>query len=110
MPTQRVDPLGAEVRAVENGLQAWSNGDGTFRVRSVSRPGLWWVVELAAVRTEQGWRIKAGCTCEAGRARPGQFVTCMHSAAVCRSLERRGLATWQGGIWAPTDGLMRRAS
>lgn len=107
MPHQTIDPLGAEARAVEAGLRAWSNGDGTFRVRSSSRPSLWWTVEIAAVKTPEGWRLKTGCTCEAGRSRPGQYVACLHGACVARSLERRGLARWVGGLWEPDLELLR---
>lgn len=110
MATQRVDVLSAEVRAVENDLRAWSNGDGTFRVRSSSRPGLWWTVEIAAVKTTEGWRLKMGCTCEGGRSRPGSFVACLHGACVARSLERRGLAKWVGGLWEPDLDLLRGAA
>lgn len=109
MPTQRVDPLAAEARAVEFGLRAFPNGDGTFRVHSSSRPDLWWVVEIAAVKTPQGWRLKAACTCESGRSRPGQFIACLHGACVLRSLERRGLARWVGGLWSPSEQLMKGA-
>lgn len=111
MPTQdRVDPLGAEVRAVEAGLRAYSNGDGTFRVRSSTRPALWWTVEIGAWKSPQGWRLKFACTCEGGRSRPGEAVACLHSAAVGRSLERRGLARWVGGLWEPDLELMRGAA
>lgn len=109
MPTQRVDALQAEVRAVENGLRAFSNGDGTFRVQSVSRPGLWWTVEVGAWKSPVGWRLKMACTCEGGRSRPADALPCMHSAAVGRSLERRGLAKWAGGLWSPTEQLMKGA-
>lgn len=110
MAKQTVDTLAAETRAVEEGLQAWSNHDGTFRVRSVSRPGLWWVVEIAAWKTPDGWRLKMACTCEGGRSRPADALPCMHSAAVGRSLERRGLAKWVGGLWAPTPDLMGKVA
>lgn len=90
MPEQTINPLAAEARAVESGLRAWSNHDGTFRVHSSSRPDLWWVVEVAAVKTPEGWRLKLACTCEGGTSRPGQYLPCLHAACVCRSLERRG--------------------
>lgn len=107
MPRQdRVNPIAAEVRAIEEGLRAYPNGDGTFRVRSSSRPALWWTVEVAAWRSAKGWRIKFACTCEGGQARPSEATPCLHSACVGRSLERRGLAYWTEGLWAPSDDLM----
>jgi hypothetical protein len=107
MARQDISPLAAEARCVEAGLRACDNGDGTFRVRSSSRPDLWWTVSVAAVKTPQGWRLKMGCTCEGGRSRPGQFVACLHGACVARSLERRGLAKWAGGLWRPCPNLMK---
>lgn len=110
MPTQdRVNPLAAEARAVESGLRAHSNGDGTFRVQSTTRPGQWWTVEIGMWKSPLGWRLKFGCTCEGGTSRPAEALPCLHSAAVGRSLERRGLARWAGGLWEPTDKLRRAA-
>lgn len=99
----RVDPLGCEVRAVTEGLRAFHNGDGTFSVRSSSRPGIRWNVTVAMWLSEAGWRLTFGCDCEAGRSRPAEAVACLHSACVGRSLERRGLAKWVGGLWSPTE-------
>lgn len=110
MPRQTVDPLGAEARAVEAGLRAYSNGDGTFRVRSSSRPAQWWTVEVAAWNSPDGWRLKFGCSCEAGSTRPAEAVPCLHSAAVGRSLERRGFAKWVSGLWEPDLALLRGAA
>lgn len=110
MPNQdKVNPLASEVRAVENGLRAYPNGDGTFKVRSVSRPGIWWTVTVGAWKSAQGWRLKLSCTCEGGQARPSQAIPCHHAAAVGRSLERRGLARWVSGLWEPCTGLMKGA-
>lgn len=111
MPNQdKVNPLAAEVRSVEEGLRAYANGDGTFSVRSSTRPAIRWTVTVGAWKSTAGWRLKFSCSCEGGRARPSQGVPCLHSATVGRSLERRGLARWVGGLWAPTSELMGRAS
>jgi hypothetical protein len=109
MPTQRVNVLEAEVRSVENDLRARLEDDGRFTVRSVSRPGLRWTVRVGMVRLADGWRLKFSCECESGTARPSDFISCHHSAAVGRSLERRGLARWVGGLFEPTEKLRRSA-
>lgn len=111
MPTQRTNVLEAEVRAIEEGLTArYDPQTGTFRVRSSTRPGLRWTVSVGAVKLPEGWRLKLSCTCEAGRARPGEMIPCLHSAATARSLERRGLARWvPGGLWQPSSELVGAA-
>ena len=103
---QRVNTLGAEVRAVEEGLSARLRPDGTFAVRSSSRPGLTWTVTVGMVKSGR-WLLKFSCDCESGSARPSEFVSCLHAATVGRSLERRGLAKWRLGLWEPTDKLRR---
>lgn len=105
MVTNRVDPLGCEARAVEEGLTARSNGDGTFSVRSVSRPGVRWNVRIEAVRVGKRWCLRAVCACEGGRSRPSELCACQHGAAVLRSLERRRLAVWVEGVWEPAERL-----
>lgn len=108
MTKQTVNTLGAEVRAVEEGLTArYDAKTGTFRVRSSSRPGLRWTVTVGAVHSTKGWLLKLSCTCESGTARPGDLVPCLHAACTARSLERRGLARWVGGLWRPCPSLMR---
>lgn len=109
MATQTVDALSAECRALEEGLTARSNGDGTFSVRSSSRPGVTWMVSVGMVKMDERWLLKFTCSCEAGRARPSELVPCLHSAAVGRSLERRRLAVWFGGIWQASEKLRRAA-
>lgn len=109
---QTIDPLAAEARAIEAGLQARSNGDGTFRVRSSSRD-LNWTVRVGMVRQwavegdtqREVWVLKFTCDCEAGNARPAEAVGCLHAACVGRSLERRGLARWFGGVWEASEKL-----
>lgn len=103
---QTVNPLGAETRAVEAGLKAFVQPDGTFRVRSSSRD-LTWVVQVGAVKQDIGWLLKLTCSCEAGTSRPSEFVPCLHAATAARSLERRGLARWKNGLWQPTEQLMK---
>lgn len=100
---QTVHPLAAESRAVEEGLTARLRPDGTFAVRSSSRHGLVWTVAVGMVKTKNRWLLKFSCDCESGTARPSEFVSCLHAAAVGRSLERRGLARWISGLWEPTE-------
>jgi hypothetical protein len=109
MATQRVDVLGAEARSVEEGLRARHIGDGTFTVRSVSRPGLRWTVRVEAVKQGGRWMLRGRCGCESGQVRTADLVPCQHSACVLRSLERRGLAKWVGGVWEPSESLVGAA-
>ena len=105
-----VDPLAAEVRAIEAGRIARLQKDGTFlvrcghpeehRVRS-HRVG---VERLDYADGSQALRFR--CDCPSGEGRPSEFVPCYHAAAVGRRLEREGRAEWIAGTWFARADLM----
>jgi hypothetical protein len=86
------------VHAVEAGRLARAVGDGTFQVRSDTRPISFHVVVR---RVDGGGVVWFGCSCESGVYRPHLPVPCKHAARVGLRLEHDGLVTWQGadGLW-----------
>lgn len=97
-----VDPIAAEARAVEEGAHARIQDDGSFLVRSATRPRSWRLtVETRSVGGR--WRIRVRCACESGSARPSEPIPCWHAALVARRLEREAWAIWDAGSWWLTD-------
>ena len=104
----RVDPLGAEVRSIEEGLRVRMLDDGTFHVRCVSGDHEGHTLAVSGfVVHDEGWLIKVRCDCPSGLSRPSEAVPCLHAAAVARRLERMGWARWDGGKWYATDKAKR---
>lgn len=99
----KVNPIGAEARAVEEGLKARYQPDGTFLV-ACRHPEVCGVkshhISLEGiVYDDDSIAIRFRCDCPSGTSRPGEDVPCYHAAAAGRWLERRHLAGWTGGTW-----------
>lgn len=114
---QTVDVIAAEARAVEFGHHAFRRKDGSYEVRSESRPDLTWLVRLRTVHQVLDDRgpvwvsrvfIQFDCTCESGTFRGAELVPCWHAALVGRRLEREGLARWRDGLWTADGDLFRQ--
>lgn len=101
-----VDPIAAEARAVEQGAHAVSQPDGSFRVRSATRPGVSYRVTAALMPWAGRFAFKFACECVSGTARPSELVPCWHAALVGRRVERIGWATWEHGHWWATDAAL----
>lgn len=79
----------AERKGMEIGAYAWKNPNGTFTVRSATRPDLRhdvmpYYLPTGAIRLE--------CGCESGEASQLSLVPCWHATRVGRRLEREGIA------------------
>lgn len=97
-----VDPIAAEAKAVEQGAHAFLKADGSYVVRSASRPTMRHRVTCDPVSQQGRWVVRLRCTCESGSARPSAAVACWHGALVGRRLEREGWARWDAGAWVLT--------
>jgi hypothetical protein len=90
--------LSAETRAVEEGHHAFADGEGRWRVKSDTEPGITWNVYRCA---DVGGLLVLDCTCPSGTHRTGIPVPCKHAALVARRLVREGQAEWsRGWFWS----------
>ena len=97
--------VNAEVRAIENGLHAFLNPDGSFTVRCVSKDHGKHRVTYEAVKKRGVWLLRTDCDCPAGLNRR----MCLHAACVARRLERIGWARYEDGRWIVTDKALEAA-
>jgi hypothetical protein len=97
-PSAGAYALRCTVQAVECGRVARSQGDGTWLVRSDSRPASHRVVVRHVQDSGVVW---FGCSCESGDYRPHLPVPCKHAARVGLRLEHDGAVVWndEDGLW-----------
>jgi hypothetical protein len=86
------------VQAVEAGHLARAQHDGSWLVRSDSRPASHRVVVLQVQSNGIVW---LGCGCESALYRPHLPVPCKHAARVGLRLEHDRLVSWNAtdGLW-----------
>ena len=91
--------LAREVKAVAVGAHAFAESDGTYTVRSLSRPGK----KHHVIPATEGSQYFFTCDCTSGVVRRYLPVPCWASAVVGRRLEREGRARWFNGSWYSTE-------
>lgn len=104
-----VDPLAAEIRAIEEGHRAFLNDDGSLSVKSDSRDGVTYRITFSIGGHFVGGEmaVKFSCSCPSGQSRPSEIVPCKHASLAGRRLEREGLAIWKGGIFVASPKARR---
>lgn len=89
-----------EAKGIKIGAYAWRNPNGTFHVRSATRPGL--KHDQMPVYLPTG-AIRIECGCEGGEAFKWALTPCWHSTRVGRRLEREKVAIRGFGGWHLRD-------